>query len=357
MPLPSKIVDRIVRQSGFPELAQFLAEDISPSDLQSLLLHVHQQRAAAMTEAGLMKASERPLVAAADLDARLLQLFDRVAFDTAAAFAAIDLSPVGAFGLNRALGEIDQNNVLSTTRGADVVGDPTVVMAVECARRRRADPAEVKLCNSHRVIRMQPFGFPGYRPHFRLFSLVTAGRDIGSNAFEIASLREHLRYYLLLFRGLSRHGFVLQRPLIELSETNLIQRLLADAGVPANGRGVRAHIHHGSARWLEAHGVTLPTDLMQAPPELRFLEDGVVGPLQIEFPEAEFRFNLARLEGLSYYRGVMLRISPVAPDGERYPIADGGFTNWTARLLQNRKERLMTSGIGTEFVCRRYRSM
>jgi len=35
-------------------------------------------------------------------------------------------------------------------------------------------------------------------------------------------------------------------------------------------------------------------------------------------------------------------------------VADGGFTDWTARLLQDKKERLMTSGIGTEFVCRRY---
>jgi hypothetical protein len=51
-----------------------------------------------------------------------------------------------------------------------------------------------------------------------------------------------------------------------------------------------------------------------------------------------------------------LRISPLAPDGVRYPVADGGFTDWTARLLQNRKERLLTSGIGTEFVCFRYKT-
>jgi hypothetical protein len=72
-------------------------------------------------------------------------------------------------------------------------------------------------------------------------------------------------------------------------------------------------------------------------------------------PRAQFRFNLSRLEGLSYYSGFCLRISPLAPDGARYPVVDGGFTDWTARLLQNKKERLLTSGIGTEFVCSRYR--
>jgi hypothetical protein len=77
--------------------------------------------------------------------------------------------------------------------------------------------------------------------------------------------------------------------------------------------------------------------------------------LALEFPEAQFRFNLARLEGLGYYRGLCLRISPAAPDGVRYAVADGGFTDWTARLLQDRKERLLISGIGSEFVCRRYR--
>jgi hypothetical protein len=62
------------------------------------------------------------------------------------------------------------------------------------------------------------------------------------------------------------------------------------------------------------------------------------------------------MEGLGYYCSFTLRISPQAPDGRRYPIVDGGFTDWTARLLGNRKERLLISGIGSEFVCKTYRS-
>ena len=81
----------------------------------------------------------------------------------------------------------------------------------------------------------------------------------------------------------------------------------------------------------------------------------LIDKLRHEFPDAQFRFNLARLEGLGYYRGLCLRISPVAPDGNRYPITDGGLTDWTARLLENRKERLLATGVGSEFACVKYR--
>ena len=65
--------------------------------------------------------------------------------------------------------------------------------------------------------------------------------------------------------------------------------------------------------------------------------------------QAQFDYALVVVESVGQ------RISPAAPDGVRYPIVDGGLTDWTARLLQDKKERLLTSGIGSEFVCRRYR--
>ena len=50
----------------------------------------------------------------------------------------------------------------------------------------------------------------------------------------------------------------------------------------------------------------------------------VIAPLRDEFPEAEFRVNQQRLEGLDYYRWFTLRISPAAPDGNRYAITGAG---------------------------------
>ena len=91
---------------------------------------------------------------------------------------------------------------------------------------------------------------------------------------------------------------------------------------------------------------------MDAPHPL--LESRVIEPLRKEFPDADFRVNQERLEGLGYYCSFALRVSMQAPDGQRYPLADGGFTNWTARLLGNKKERLLISGIGSEFICKTY---
>jgi hypothetical protein len=126
---------------------------------------------------------------------------------------------------------------------------------------------------------------------------------------------------------------------------------LAAAGVAREEirKSVRAHRISGSERLLRERGVALPD--ARHP----HLETGVIAPLRDEFPEAEFRVNQQRLEGFAYYRSFTLRISPQAPDGNSYPIVDGGFTEWTARLLGNRKERLLISGIGSEFACKTYR--
>ena len=130
-----------------------------------------------------------------------------------------------------------------------------------------------------------------------------------------------------------------------------IEALLADRGVSRDEvrESVRAHRPGSSERFLAKRGIILPTDIAG--------QEHIFDRLREEFPEAQFRFNLDRLEGLGYYTGLCLRISPAAADGVRYPIADGGFTDWMARLLQDKKERLLTSGIGSEFVCRRYRAV
>jgi hypothetical protein len=355
-----KITRRIVTESGVPRLFPVLAEEISASDLQSLLLDVYRIRARTIQESDVLARSGRnPLFVPSGIEGRLFNKFDQVAFGAASDFEAVDLSPVCPLGTNFALGGTDQNHVLTTVRNAEALGDSTPALALECARRRRGynrgDPGTVvRLCSSHRVIRLQPFDVPGFTPHFRLFGLVSAGRDRGSDTFEIQHLGDHIRFYLNLFRGLNLDGFSLQRPLVEISDLSITEALLADAGCSREDvrEVVRAHRPGSSERFLAERGISLPASVDSA--RLARIQQRMIDPLKAEFPEGEFRFNVARLEGLGYYSGLCLRISPEAPDGVRYPIADGGFTDWTARLLQDRKERLLISGVGSEFVCRRY---
>ena len=349
--MPSRIAHRIERALGMVGLVDALASKLSASDLRSLLMEVFQARAAEVEASEIRAQSERDaLMAPSTVSARHLMVFDSAAFQAASEFNALDLSPVCPFAAAYTLGGTSQNNVVTTIRNAEALGDPTLSLALEAGRQRRSTDV-VRLCASQRVIRLQPFDVPGYSPHFRLFGLVTAGRDSGSFRFETAHLLEHVRVYLRIFRMLAGAGFALESPLVEFADMIAVEAAVAGAGITRDEirQSVRAHRLGESESFLRERGLAAEVDARH--PQL---ESDVIAPLREEFPEAQFRVNQQRLEGLGYYRHFTLRISPKAPDGNRYPIVDGGFTDWTARLLGNRKERLLISGIGSEFVCKTY---
>jgi hypothetical protein len=349
--MPSRIAHRIERELGMAGLVDALATRLSASDLRSILMEVYRARAAEVEIAGIRAHADRdPLMSPSTVNARDLMAFDSVAFQAASEFAALDLSPVCPFSAASTLGGTSQNNVVTAIRNAEALGDPTIALALEAGRRRRSADV-IRLCASHRVIRLQPFDVPGYSLHFRLFGLVTAGRDRGSFRFETAHLLEHVRVYLRIFRILAPVGFTFQSPAVEFTDMIAVEAALAAAGVARDEirNSVRAHRPGGSECFLRERGIAALPDA----PHPR-LESDVIAPLRDEFPEARFRVNQQRLEGLGYYNSFALRITPQAPDGNRYPIVDGGFTDWTARLLGNRKERLLISGIGSEFACKTY---
>jgi hypothetical protein len=80
----------------------------------------------------------------------------------------------------------------------------------------------------------------------------------------------------------------------------------------------------------------------------------VPDPLAAEFPEAGLRVDETREQGINYYAGLCFRINAAAT-GTTLNLADGGFTDWTRRLLSNAKERLLVSGIGIELIAKRFR--
>jgi len=377
--MQSKIINRILSEAGVPRLFPTLSQELSLSDLQSLLLSVYKSRVQAIDESQVLtRMQQNALFLASNIDARIFNDFDRTAFECADGFEAVELSPVCPLGAAFVLGRVDQDHVLTGLRNAEALGDSTTAMALECARRRKSSSGRqasptIRLCSSHRLIRLQPINSPGLTPHFRLFALVSAGRDTGSHSFETQHLGEHIRIYLTLLRALNTRGFAFRSPLVEISDLTMTDALLTEAGATREQvrSMVRPHRPGSSQRFLQQRGIRLPDAIVNPRVELediaqRFglgmqlirlnlIKQRIIDPIQTEYPEACFRFNLARLEGLGYYTGLCLRISPAAPDGSRHGIIDGGFTDWTARLLHDKKERLLTSGIGSEFACRRFR--
>jgi hypothetical protein len=50
-----------------------------------------------------------------------------------------------------------------------------------------------------------------------------------------------------------------------------------------------------------------------------------------------------------------LHVTARDPSGEVQQLADGGSTDWLARLTSNGKQRFFVSGLGSELLLRRFR--
>ena len=81
------------------------------------------------------------------------------------------------------------------------------------------------------------------------------------------------------------------------------------------------------------------------------LED-MFGKLGESFNEAGFLLDPDRAEARNYYAPLAFRIRFLDMEGMAWDIVDGGFTNWTQLLLNSRKERFLSSAIGSELLFR-----
>lgn len=308
-------LNRILKVHG-QDLLHTLADRLAPSDLQTLLMEVADRKVRRRTPQNLLDQYEsNRFLHPSPVEPEVVLNFDQIAFRMAKPdFESIEISPLSPFGVTAALTSVSQNNVVATTRNTEVLSDPTNAMALECAVRRRrllktietrAEP--VRLCCSSRVVRAQPLIHPKSWAHFRLFALTSSGRDQGSYRFETEELGRHIGFYLRLLEDLSVIGFRFGPIRVVLTNFD------------------------GESK-AQSHA--------------QLLED-----LSSEFPKVSFQGDSERTSGRSYYSGSCFQVFVVGPDGEDSFLADGGITDWTQKLLGNKKERLMISGIGTERLC------
>jgi hypothetical protein len=315
--MTNALLERILRESQGANLLDLLAEQLPPTDLQSLLLEVYRRRAAQQTPASLLSSYERSrFVRPSPVSPIALLDIDRLAFSLAAPlFEPLELAPVCPLGTSSVVASVDQNKAVATIRNTEVVSDSTNALALECAVRRRAHlrasgqrHQRVRLCASQRLLRPQAFSGPASFAHFRLFALCTAGRDEGSYRFELDALAEQLTFYLRLFAALPAGEYGLQHVRVAITD-------LTDG---ARQEAVRAD---------------------------------VTTALAGQFPQVQWEIDPDRSAGRNYYDGLCFAIYASDAANQAYMLVDGGFTTWTQQLLSNRKERLLISGIGTERLC------
>src|SRR3989475_6533870 len=311
----SRIINRVERDAGVPHLAEILSDRLAPTDLQSLLLEVFARRAKKRDPKALLDdhVSNRFTRPSASDPARLLE-WDRVAFSTLPrVFQAVELSPVCPLGTGSVLSPISQDWTVSTIRNTEIVADSTNVLAIECAVRRREQrnissgkAAAIHLAASHRLLRGQKFGVgPGTRQHFRTFTLCSAGRDPGNLLFETETVGLHIGFYLLA--------------------------LMKFLGTKASLRVTVSDFGSKAARAA--------------------VQSGVVEKLQSAHKKIRIGIDQDRKQGRGYYDELCFKIFATPSNGREQELVDGGDVNWTQKLLNNAKERLIISGCGSERLC------
>jgi hypothetical protein len=288
--------------AGLPPAAyDALTRGLPASRLWSLLLDVVEARAAGRRYGELVEQWDRDrFVQPAIVDQRSLVEIDRHLLGATAAFESIELSPVAPLGVCTLMGHASQNKVLSALRGTEVVSDPTNVLALECARRLRRDPATVvRLATSHRCVRAQPIPKErGFTANFRIFCLVSAGLERQNHGFVVDAMAEHINTMRHALDHLEQHGFAFPARRITV---------LTREDTAALGDRIVA-----------------------------MLGDTVVGRGLLEHPY--------------YNKGLRFQIAARSREGLETPLVDGGAFDWVARLMSNRRAVYVASGFGSQLV-------
>ena len=278
-----------------------LTDGLSGSRLWSLLLDVVEARAVRRLPAELMEqwgrdrfvqlgvADQRTII---DVDGHLLR--------AASAFESIELSPVAPLGACAIMGHASQNKVLSALRGTEVVSDPTNVMALECARRLRRNPAAiVRLATSHRCVRAQAIPKqPGFTAHFRIFCLATAGVEQQNHACVVDAMTEQITVMIGALDQLEQHGFSFPDRRITVLTTS----------------------------------------------ERAALGDRIVAALE------DYAVARAVLEHPYYNHGLRFQIAARSHEGIELTLIDGGAFDWVGKLTSNSRAVYVASGLGSQIV-------
>lgn len=281
--------------------------DLSGSELKTVLLELARRRAKTVTPAAVSAAYRTDrFVRPSPIDlATRNQVESAFLAALPGRFERIVLAPLVPFAAHVALASVHQDLIVSTSRGTEVAADPTLALALEASERRREhlrqqpkSSEQVRLASVQRITRAQKFEGADSWTHFDVMALVTAGRDTGHETFEAESLREHIEI----------HG----RALLAAGADEVFVR------VTDFSPGRFVHTIHTVVEACDDLGGALALTL-----------------------------DPDRTAGRNYYSGIVFnttaRISGYVVD-----VGDGGFVDWSQKLVANRKERLLTSGIGID---------
>ena len=312
--MQSPIVTKILERIGQPGLMRVLTEELTGTELNTVLLDVFADVSSKLSPPKLLnryqlnrfvKPSDLPVLELKRMELDVLELFNNFNFQP------IELSPVSVLGSCSVVATADQDKILSALRGTEVLADATNSIALHiCDLKQRnkdsRDPAEmISFATVQRHIRTQQIAIKGFTPHFKIGCLVTAGTDKGSYSFEKESLLQHIVVMKELYMNYYKVDDIRFRFLCRTNGYDSSERL---------------------AEQVKEFVVTKHPDIVID---------------IIPKPEKE----------IDYYKGIQYK-ADIDVRGKTFEIGDGGFVDWTQKILQNKKERMLSTGIGFDFMYR-----
>ena len=299
----NEIVTKITSRVGSPNLLAELDSKLSMSEINTLLLELYRRKTREMSPADILRQyAQNRFAKPSDLDPVLSYRFSADLLEVAGkyGYTALDLSPVAVLGSCSVVAAVDQNKILSALRGTEVLADATNVLALHIATLKGQQSIKKKerlrYCAVHRHIRAQKFQGKNQLPHFLLYSMVISGADEGNLKFQKETLGETINFY---------HEYLCSQSYLKNPRFIIWPR-----------GGEKGNFTEEILEYIREH-CSWDISEEKAPSEN------------------------------DYYRGLQFKIKARYKDTE-YEIGDGGFVDWTGKLLQNEKERMLVSGIGLE---------
>lgn len=279
--------------------------NLSGADFNSVLLNVVRERLQRQRPSAILQTfKQNRFVQPSRINPLALKTLELSCLQSVQSrgFIPIELSPVAPLGCCAVLAPVNQDNVVSAARGVEVLADATNVLALHLATEYQRNPTRFpsKYACTQRHVRAQAYKHPDFTAHFSVLALATAGQDTGHFAFEAEAVADHI---------VTHH---------QLSQTYF----------PTEKIAVKI--------WLRRQD--------------KFFKSQIKQTLLTHLPDQDITW-VDPAEPHNYYPQLQFKIF-LRRTGQELDLADGGLVDWTQQLLNNRKQRLMISGLGLELLAK-----
>lgn len=287
-----------------------------------------------------------------------------------AQYETVNLAPAIPQGACTSLTKLGQDTRMTSIRGAEVISDSTISLALEAAKRRKkymlcldTKNIDINMMTFHHLVRLQSFANNnGWLQHFDIAGMITAGRRVNGHNFAYEKIKEHISIWLRFLKYANLNGFYVQRIKIKISHIGLMEYVMKKYGIEREN--INSKSLDEKYNYFQANSIDLPTEIKSIHEIRSFLyqdkegekiynsikkfEETILEALKKEFIGISFSYEIDRKLGLGYFCGFCFHGFASNYENIEYALIDGGERDWISRLLSDNLELCVTSSFGSE---------